>query len=249
MDATVNLPEIKGFVETSFVDWPGKVSSVIFLSRCNFRCPYCHNHRLVEAPEGFVTWDLAAILERMDHFRGWVDGVCVTGGEPTVHASLPALLRVFRKACWPVKLDTNGSRPEVVEALLRESLLEAVSVDVKAPLEPIPYRRNAGPGSDPAEVRRTLELLAEAGLPVEVRTTVHPDLLSLDELRRLASQAGGIFSQNRSPVRYTAQRCRTEDPLDRALSDRPAQDPSDFELWSAASAEAFEKGRLGERGS
>ncbi len=249
MTLPANLPEIKGFVETSFVDWPGKVASVLFLARCNFRCPYCHNHRLVEAPDTFVTWELRAILDRLEHFRGWVDGVCVTGGEPTLHPGLPALLRVFRDGGWRVKLDTNGSRPEIIEGLLGEELLDAVAVDVKAPLEPIPYRRNAGPGSDPGPVRRTLEVLAGRRLPVEVRTTVHPDLLSREEFLRLAFQTGGIFAQSSGPVRYTSQRCRTDDPLDPALAQRLPQESHEFESWSAAAAEAFQRGRLAERGS
>jgi pyruvate formate lyase activating enzyme len=220
--------DIKGFLETSFLDWPGKVASVVFLPRCNYRCPYCHNHRLVTEPETYGSWSLETVLGRLERLRDWVDGVCVTGGEPTINPGLLPLLESFAQHRWPVKLDTNGSRPEVVEEILRRGLAEAFSVDVKAPLEPIPYRRNAGPGGDPAQVEKTLKLLAAAGVPVELRTTVHPKLLSVEELDRLARGIGEIFGPG---VTWKLQRCRTQDVLDPALSDDP--NPPETEIFDA----------------
>ena len=78
------MTEIKGFLETSFVDWPGKLCSVLFLPHCNFRCPYCHNHSLVFHPEQYPSIPLEDILSRLYTFRDWIDGVCITGGEPTL---------------------------------------------------------------------------------------------------------------------------------------------------------------------
>jgi len=79
---------IKGFLEASFVDWPGKVAAVLFLPRCNFRCPFCHNHSLVENPEGHEDIPLTYIMARLAELGGWVDGVCISGGEPTIHPFL-----------------------------------------------------------------------------------------------------------------------------------------------------------------
>ena len=222
--------DVKGFLETSFVDWPGKVASVVFLPRCNYRCPYCHNHRLVTDPQSYVSWPLDNVLQRLCALRDWVDGVCVTGGEPTLHAGLPGMLRRLRDEGWAIKLDTNGSRPEVVGELLDAELLDAVSLDVKAPLEPIPYRRNGGEGANPEPVQRTLELLARAGLPVEVRTTVHPQLLSFEELRRLVDQAGSVLGDR---MRYKLQRCRTEQTLDPAMEETRPLDQETFDTWDA----------------
>ena len=240
----MDVPEIKGFLEASFVDWPGKVASTVFLPRCNLRCPYCHNHRLVLVPETLETWPLETVLERLEGFRGWVDGLCVTGGEPTVHAGLGRLLSMLRDRGWAVKLDTNGSKPDVLSALLGAELVGAVSVDVKAPLEPIPYRRNAGPGADPEAVRESLAHLAVSGLPVQIRTTVHPALLSRGELVRLAVEVAGLFVRARGrevgAVRFTPQRCRVEDPLDSLLRERTALDPATFESWAGEAREAFE---------
>lgn len=242
----MEAPEIKGFIETSFVDWPGKLASVVFLPGCGYRCPYCHNHRLVLHPEAFGSWSLGAVLDLLERFRGWVDGVCVTGGEPTLHAGLETLLATFKGAGWAVKLDTNGSRPDALAGLLGAGLADEVAIDVKAPLEPIPYRRNAGPGGDPERVRASLEVLARSGLPVQVRTTVHPFLLSREELLRLAGQVGQLLAKRADgvPVRFVAQRCRVEDPLDPFLRDQPPLALEDFAEW-AREAEASFRQALG----
>lgn len=179
---------IKGFLETSFVDWPGKIASVIFLGGCNFRCPYCHNKKIVIEPDTVPDWPLEIILDRLDTRRDWVDGVCVTGGEPTAHAGLPLLLKEIKSHGWAIKLDTNGSKPAVLEKILAEKLVDAVSMDVKAPLNPVSYRRNGGPGADPAKVALSLKLIADSGVPLETRTTVHPDLLKKSDLILISDQ-------------------------------------------------------------
>ncbi|MHB8765604.1 MAG: anaerobic ribonucleoside-triphosphate reductase activating protein, partial [Deferrisomatales bacterium] len=235
----MNPPPIKGFLETSFVDWPGAVASVLFLPGCNFRCPYCHNHRLALAPETLETWDRAGVLGRLAELRDWVDGVCVTGGEPTLHPGLGGLLAALKGLGFGVKLDTNGSRPGALGELLAAGLVDAVALDLKAPLEPIPYRRNAGPGADPAAVARSLELLAGSARWLELRTTVHPDLLSADELVRLARQAGRAVAGRAAPARFTPQRCRPEEALDPALRDRPGLGADAFEAWADPARRAF----------
>lgn len=235
-------PPLKGFLETSLVDWPGKVAAVVFLPGCNFRCPYCHNHPLVLHPETLSSWPLDRVLERVDALRDWLDGVCVTGGEPTLHGGLAELLDVFRNRGLARKLDTNGSRPLVVERLLSAGLVDAVSLDVKGPLEPVPYRRNAGPGARVVDVAHSLELLAAWGGPVEVRTTVHPALLSRDELCRLAAAAGRLAGEGWV---FTPQRCRTDDPLDVSLREQPPLTERECSLWASEARAAFDAGRRG----
>ncbi|PLX45596.1 MAG: anaerobic ribonucleoside-triphosphate reductase activating protein [Deltaproteobacteria bacterium] len=220
------LPAVKGFIETSFVDWQGRMASVVFLPRCNFRCPYCHNHRLVTDPEQYRTLELEGIFAKLEGLRGWVDGVCISGGEPTIHTFLPQFLEEFKARGWPVKLDTNGSKPKMVETILMTGLAEAFSVDVKAPLESIPYRKNAGRGADPASVARTLAILADWGVDVEVRTTVHPALLTVDECVRLRTQVSEIFGR---PVKIKWQLCRGDDTLDPSLASEHALKLADFD--------------------
>ncbi len=235
----MTLPEIKGFLELSFSDWPGRVASVVFLPGCSFRCPYCHNHRLVTEPGSLASWPPREVFARLDRLDGWVDGVCVTGGEPTLHPGLAALLERFRSRGLGVKLDTNGSRPRVIEALLARGLVEEVSLDVKAPLEPVPYRRNAGSGSAAGAVGRTLEVLLDSPLPLELRTTVHPALLGLEELLRLARDLGRRTAGRSPRVRWTLQRCRTDETLDPALRDLPPLPPETFRRWQEAALQAF----------
>jgi pyruvate formate lyase activating enzyme len=182
------------------------------------------------------------VLARLAGLKGWVDGVCVTGGEPTLHEGLAELLGVFRGEGLLVKLDTNGSRPAVVAALLAAGLVDAVALDVKAPLEPVPYRRNAGQGSDADAVAETLGLLAAWGGWVDVRTTIHPDLLALDELLRLAGQTGRALARN-PQARFTSQRCQNDDPLDPGLRDRPPLTPEEFAAWASEARREFARAR------
>jgi len=234
-----SLPEIKGFLETSFTDWRGRVAAVVFLARCNFRCPYCHNHRIVTSPHEVPTWPWLEVKSRLSRLRGWVDGVCVTGGEPTLHPGLPALLERFRALGFRIKLDTNGSRPGVLASLLEAGLVDQVALDVKAPLEPVPYRRNAGSGSDPEIVAATLELLSPLSVPLELRTTVHPALLSREELCRLGKDLGRRFGGRPGQVRWILQRCRAEEVLDPGLRSAPLLSPEEFAVWEHAARAAF----------
>ena len=233
------MPEVKGFLETSLTDWKGRIAAVVFLPRCTFRCPYCHNHRLVTRPGELATWPLDEVLGRLERLRAWVDGVCVTGGEPTMHPGLGAMLRRFRDRGWAVKLDTNGSRYRALEELLAEGLVDAVSLDVKAPLEQVPYRRNAGAGSDPEAVAASLGLLRDAPVELEVRTTVHPALLSLEELVRLGADLGRRLRPGAAAVRWTLQRCRVDETLDPGLRQHPPLSPEEFEGWRRRAAGAF----------
>jgi pyruvate formate lyase activating enzyme len=182
-----HIPNIKGFVETSFVDWRGKVCAVVFLGRCNFRCPFCHNHQLVLEPDGLQDLYWRGILETLSKHRGWIDGVCFSGGEPTLHESLGVMLEGVRDLGFLTKLDTNGSRPEVLESLHEQDLLDAVSMDVKAPLAFDCYARCAGRAVDLRCIEKSVQFLARSSLEVEFRTTVVPGLLSTGDVLELAA--------------------------------------------------------------
>src|SRR5512135_851580 len=136
--------EIKGFLETSFLDWPGKLCSVLFLPLCNFRCPYCHNHPLVFHPEQYADISLEVVLNRLRSLKNWIDGVCISGGEPTLHRGLPLLIQEIKRKKFLVKLDTNGSNPQMLRDLIENKSIDFVSMDVKAPLDPFHYSRSAG---------------------------------------------------------------------------------------------------------
>lgn len=176
---------IKGFLETSFLDWPGKLAAVLFLGGCNFRCPFCHNAELVLAAHAIPSIPLPAILERLRPLRGWVDGVVVSGGEPTLSPRLPELLGRIRAEGFAVKLDTNGSCPEVLARLIGRSLVQAVDMDLKSPLEPAAYAALAGVPVRLELIRASVDVIRLSGLPHRFRTTYVPGLLDSGAVGRL----------------------------------------------------------------
>ena len=212
---------IKGFIETSFSDWPGKVVAVLFLPSCNFRCLYCHNHELVVSPEQYPDFPLGEIVEKLRQRRGWIDGICITGGEPTLHPWLPALIRHLKGAAGLVspgaslgiKVDTNGTRPEVLRSLLAEGLLDYVALDLKAPLEAERYAHIAGVplGEEGvARIQASIEVLLKGPVDNEFRTTLVPAFMGEEEIYALAERIRGA-------KRYTLQNFDPRDPLDEAL--------------------------------
>ncbi|RJX34363.1 MAG: anaerobic ribonucleoside-triphosphate reductase activating protein [Desulfarculus sp.] len=184
-------PPVKGFIETSFLDWPGQIASVFFLPGCNFRCPYCHNFTLVEEPDSLMTLSLEAVLDRLRPFAGWIDGVVVTGGEPTLHPGLDSLLEQIKQAGFRVKLDTNGYRPQVLVDLVARGLVDMVAMDLKAPLEPLAYRRVSGKPIEVEQVRQSLEFLKACGLAHQIRSTICPAWHGPAELAKMAAAVAG----------------------------------------------------------
>lgn len=210
----VSFQGLKGFLETSFADWPGRLCGVLFLGGCNFRCPYCHNPDLVLAPQQMEDLRWETVRERIQELGGWLDGVCVTGGEPTLNPHLPYLLEEIRSMGLLVKLDTNGSRPGVLNVLIRNGLIQAVSMDIKAPLEEGPYGRCSGVDAPLGEIARSVELLGSCGLEVEFRTTVVPELLGKAEILSIARALPPAG-------RYTLQAFRPASTLDPEMKLQP----------------------------
>lgn len=182
---------IKGFLETTFLDWPGKLAAVLFLPGCNFRCPCCHNHILVTRPERLKTIPLEYILKRLKGLRGWIDGVCITGGEPTLTPELPLLLERIKGDGWAVKLDTNGSFPARIKELALRHLVDCVAMDIKAPLDSRSYSRCAGIRVDMGLIRQSLSLLAKGEIDYTLRMTVVPALLTEGQIYETARQLVG----------------------------------------------------------
>ena len=202
--------QIKGFLETSFIDWPGKIVSVVFLPYCNLRCPYCHNHGLVLTPDKHKTISTKYIFKRLDEFRGWIDGVCITGGEPTLHPYLSELIRQFRSKGFLIKLDTNGTCPDVLGDLLSNGLIDYLSMDVKGPLDEIRYSRCAGVPVNLRNIRESIGMLKDGAIPYEFRVTVVPGLLDKDAILEMAKQLVCVD-------KFTIQGFNPSDPLNPEL--------------------------------
>lgn len=161
---------IAGLQKMTLLDFPGRVACTVFLQGCNFRCPFCHNTDLLppEGEELMTEDDLIAFLQKR---KGLLDGVCITGGEPTLYKGLSDLLRRIKALGYAVKLDTNGFRPDVLRALVEEKLIDYVAVDAKN--GPARYGETVGvPGFKLDRIEQTIRYLMEDRVAYELRTTV-----------------------------------------------------------------------------
>ncbi|PVX25035.1 MAG: anaerobic ribonucleoside-triphosphate reductase activating protein [Candidatus Bathyarchaeum sp.] len=185
--------DVKGFVDISFVDWDRKVSSVIFLSQCNFRCPFCHNVNLVLNPETIETIPFEYIKDQLKTQKGWTDGVCITGGEPTLHSSLPDLCSKIKAMGFLVKLDTNGTNPTMLKALMDSKLVDYVAMDVKAPLTVEKYSKATGVNTKSLleNVKESIKLLMESSMDYEFRTTIVPSIHDVDDIKQVCRSLKG----------------------------------------------------------
>jgi pyruvate formate lyase activating enzyme len=185
--------EIKGYTDVSFADWDGKISSVIFLPNCNFRCPFCHNLNLVINPEKLDTIALEYLNDQLDRKRGWIDGVCITGGEPTLHSDLPELCSQLKKMGFLVKVDTNGSNPHILKDLIRNKKIDYIAMDVKAPLTVEKYSNAIGvkPEKMLENVKESVEILLASNMDYEFRTTVVPSLNYVEDIEQICRRLVG----------------------------------------------------------
>lgn len=197
---------IGGLLKTSFIDYPGKVSAVVFIRGCNFSCPYCHNPELVrfDGPEE----DEAAVTAFLESRRGLLDGVVITGGEPCLRGErLLDFCRRIKKMGFPVKLDTNGSRPETLSRLVGEGLVDYLAMDLKtAPEDYGLVWRNAGP-EDYDRIRTSVRIVMDSGLAHEFRTTCVTPMV--DEAR-----VGVMRDLIHGAALFVFQRCRPEGVLE-----------------------------------
>ena len=192
--------EIAGLQSLTLLDYPGKVACTVFFAGCNLRCPYCHNAALVLPGLSPPPRTEESLLDFLQSRRGKLDGVCLTGGEPTLQKDLPALIRKIRAMGFLVKLDTNGTRPEVLKALLDESLLDYVAMDIKN----APDRYAETCGADVLdEVEKSVALLRRGTVPYEFRTTVaHPYHTPRELAGGFPAHQSISFSPSWTPARW-----------------------------------------------
>ncbi len=180
---------IKGFQKVSVIDYPGIMASVLFLSDCNFRCPFCHNPDLILNRDRIPDIPVEEILEYLTAKREWIDGVCITGGEPTLHKGLPDLCRTLKGMGMKVKLDTNGTNPEMVSMLIKEGLVDFLAMDIKGPLQK--YDKISGVRVNKEDIKRSAELIRSSGLEYEFRTTVVPGMLEEEDISEIGKWLEG----------------------------------------------------------
>lgn len=168
--------KIGGFLPLSLCDYPGRVAAVVFTRGCNFRCPFCHNGHLLDGGAAADDPSAAEVLTRLEALAPRLQGVVVTGGEPTIQPALPGFLRALQKLRLAVKLDTNGTHPDVLESLIGEKLVDSIAMDIKAPWAR--YDALTGVAAPVDDLRRSVALIATSGLPHQFRTTRVTPLLT-----------------------------------------------------------------------
>jgi pyruvate formate lyase activating enzyme len=214
----------RSVVPVTMLDFPGKLAYTVYTAGCNFRCPICHNRELAlgltgALPEYGIPW----LLDEIGRKDGWIDGICVTGGEPLLHRSLRPALESFKGAGLAVKLDTNGSFPQELEELLHSGLVDYVAMDVKAPLAEDEYSKAAGVPMRRwlDRLRASVQIIKASGLEYEFRTVCVPKLHSPESVGRIAEAL--------SPCsRYILRAFRPVNTLDPEYEQVPAPTPGEM---------------------
>lgn len=178
---------IGGLQKSSLIDYPGKISAVVFTQGCNFRCPYCHNPELINGK-----WKIEngkchekAVLEFLKKRIGKLDGVVITGGEPTLHENLPEFIKQIKDLGFAVKLDTNGTNPEMLKQLIDEKLIDYVAMDIKAPMDK--YFDIVCVKVDTDKILTSIEILKNSNVKYEFRTTVVRSQLSCADFEKIGA--------------------------------------------------------------
>lgn len=201
--------KIGGFQKFSLIDYPGKISAIIFTQGCNFRCPYCHNPELVD-PQNFS--DLIPEKEIFDFLKkrlGKLDAVCITGGEPTLHRDLPEFIKKIKSLGFLIKLDTNGTNPEMLHQIISKRLVDYLAMDIKAPLAK--YSVITGTLVNEYHIARSIGMIENSNIEYEFRSTLVKHLLSNEDVLNMGILLG-------SAKRYYLQKFVPGKTLDAELN-------------------------------
>jgi len=199
------LVKIKGIQKASLVDFEPHLVSTLFLGGCNLKCPFCQNPSLVLNPEATPDIPEDDVLSFLSSRKKWLDGVCITGGEPTIHKDLPVFIeRIRKKGIRRIKLDTNGTNPLMLEQLIKKKLVDYVALDIKSSLEG--YDAASGVKVEKENIIKSAKLLMDSGVDYEFRTTAVPDFFTSSHAISVSQWLGGA-------KRYAIQQFRDTKPL------------------------------------
>ena len=196
---------IGGLQRFSLIDFPGRISAIVFTQGCNLRCRYCHNPELVDPASYCDSLSEREVLRFLRSRAGRIQGLVITGGEPTIHPDLPRFCREVRDLGYQIKLDTNGTNPDLLGSMIADGLVDYLAVDVKGP--PSAFARIAGRArgnvSSEEKIQQSVARVLDSGVPHEFRTTYAPWLLSEDELRGIADLVRGCSTLYVQPFKPT----------------------------------------------
>ncbi|MEI6579551.1 MAG: anaerobic ribonucleoside-triphosphate reductase activating protein [Eubacteriales bacterium] len=194
--------KIAGFAKTSFVDYPGKIACVVFTPFCNMKCQYCHNKHILYGDVPVI--DEKEVFEYLNKRKDMLGAVVITGGEPTIQKGLAEFIKKVKQLGLLVKLDTNGTNPDIIKALLEKGLLDYIAMDVKAPLHK--YFETVGCPVDVNAITASIDILLNSAVPYEFRTTFSPTLTADDivEIGELVRGTKAYFLQQYKPAENEA---------------------------------------------
>ena len=226
------MVEIKGLEKFAPKDFPGYISSTIFVGGCNFRCPYCHNSDLVLRAASLPSFPLDYFLSFLDSRRGWLEGICVTGGEPLLHEDLEVLLSIIKDRNLLVKVDTNGSFPFRLEKLIDKGLVDSVAMDIKNSWEK--YEQTAGVKVKISDIKKSIDIIRNSGLDYIFRTTVVPGLVEEDDIRKIGQMLKGSKA-------FQIQQFESNNTLDKLYIKKQPYSNQEIEAMTKIAQTYFEK--------
>lgn len=217
--------KIGGLIKSSMIDYPGKISCVVFTCGCNFICPYCHNSELIKTvgEEVDTGFDAAEILSFLDKRKQFLEGVVITGGEPTLQKDLARFCEEIKKAGFPIKLDSNGSHPEMLITLIRQGLVDYIAMDIKA--EPSAYSPLLAKQNYSDKIIESIETIMASDITYEFRTTCAKPFVNRDMIQKVGKLIQGA-------ERFALQRFNPSSVLNRAFFDHQGDGYGDEELES-----------------
>ncbi len=181
--------KIGGLIKFTLIDYPGRVSAVIFTQGCNFRCRYCHNPELVYPHLLQESMPEEEVMAFLRHRQGTLEGVVVTGGEPTLQPDLLRFLADIKSLGYLIKLDTNGSKPDVVKAAIEQKLVDYIAMDLKAPFDK--YSLITRVEFEQHTLQESMNIIRQSGLPYEFRTTYDKEVLTDEDIKRISDSVQG----------------------------------------------------------
>lgn len=182
--------QINGLLKTTLLDFPTKVAATVFLAGCNYRCPFCHNFNLVNTKNEFPVISEESFFSFLDSRKRILDGICITGGEPTLRPDLPDFIARIKEYGYSVKLDTNGSNPEMVKNLIMDKLIDYVAMDIKSSIEEYPNISGIR-NLDTDNIIETVHLLKSNIIPCEFRTTFVSEYHNAETVAKIGKWLNG----------------------------------------------------------
>ncbi|MFO7979210.1 MAG: anaerobic ribonucleoside-triphosphate reductase activating protein [Candidatus Aminicenantes bacterium] len=229
------MAAIRGLEKFAPKDFPGHISSTIFVGGCNFRCPFCHNSDLVLNPGDIPVIPQDFFLDFLDSRKDWLDAVCVTGGEPLMHEDIIELLALIKQRGLRVKIDTNGSFPNRLEEIIEKGLVDYVAMDIKAILGK--YSLASGVDVDTDDIKKSIEIINNSKVDTMYRTTVVPGLIGRKDIEEIGKMLKG------SPL-FQLQQFSPKNTLDKSYRDIKPYPKEEIQEYARISEKYFSKVNL-----